>query len=874
MAKTPASYPEPPGYLMRLLRWFCADIYLEEVEGDLFELFQEEVEVYGLKKARRRFFFTAIRYLKPFFFGKKETGLNLTYHLTMLAHYFKISMRSFRRNALYTFINGFGLFLGILVSVLILLWAYDEWQVDRFHPDTDRMYRAYFNGVSEEGEITFTQGSSPYALYKKLMETPGVEDALFFDVRNPAVRKFEDKLLKEGGAWATPSLFKLFDFPMLMGGVENTVGHDQSIFLSEDLAHRIYGGSLSDTLIGSTLLMNDETNYKVAGIFKNIGKNSSFHFDYIINAHFLKMAIGGGWEDNWGAKQATVIAKLYEGTSAEKVEDLINPYYATTDGYGIGGEALMLFPFEKNYLWTKFEQGKAISGRIQYVRIFIGAGIFLLLIACINFINLSTAQATRRGKEVGVRKTVGALNQNLIRQFLTEAGLLIFLVLMAVMICVGVCVPELNAVSNKAISINWTSPIFIIGMIAFGLTLTLLSGLYPAFVLARFKPTSVLKGQVSMRVRKDYLRRMLVVFQFVLSGILIISTLTVRNQLHLIQHENLGLDRNNVISMGLNGPVYEHFEVIRDRLFQYGDVAEIARTSGPPVDLDWIGTRYTWEGQIPDDNNYFYLLNTEDSFDDVFQIEMKEGRFFDRDIQSDADGIVINEKALDFIQMEDPVGKPIRDINGDSWTILGIAKNFNFRSIHNEIEPLIMHYRPTRTGLMYLKVKDGRTTEVIAQLRTLWKEVVPGYPLEFEFVDDAYAKLYEGELLVGKISYFFAAIAIIVSCLGLFGLVTFIALQKTKEIGIRKVLGASVANIVVLLSRNFLQLVLLSLLLAIPVSWYLLNGWLENFAFRVDLGWPIFVLAALMAILVALFTVSFQAIRAALANPVQALRSE
>lgn len=284
--------------------------------------------------------------------------------------------------------------------------------------------------------------------------------------------------------------------------------------------------------------------------------------------------------------------------------------------------------------------------------------------------------------------------------------------------------------------------------------------------------------------------------------------------------------------------------------------------------------RYSWEGQQPDDGNYFYLLNTEDGFEEVFQIELKEGRFFDENIQSDRNGIVINEKALDFIQIEEPVGKTIQDERGNSWTIVGIAKNFNFRSIHNEIDPLIMRCIPEQTGLMYLKVKDGRTQDVIAQLRTIWKEVLPGYPLEFEFMDDAYAKLYQGELLVGKLSYFFAAIAIIVSCLGLFGLVTFIALQKTKEIGIRKVLGASIASIVVLLSKNFLQLVLISLVLAIPIAWYFLNGWLENFAFRVRLDWTLFLFATMVAISVALITVSFQAIRAALANPVEALRSE
>lgn len=372
MTQPPDSYPDPPAHMMRLLRWFCADIYLEEVEGDLLELFQEEVEEYGIKRARRRFFFTGLRYLKPFFFGKKETGLPLTHHLTLFAHYIKLALRNFRRNALYTFINGFGLFLGVLVSILMLLWAYDEWNVDRFHPDSERLYRAYFNGVSEEGEITFTQGSSPFALYKKLLETPGVEDAVFFDERSPRVIKFGEKLLKEAGGWATPSLFKVFNFPMLMGGVENASGSDESIFISEDLAHRIYGNLLADTLIGSTLVIDDEKGFRLAGIFKNVGKNSSMSFDYLVNANFLKKARGEGWEDNWGAKQATVFAKLFEGTTADQIEDAINPYYATTSGYGIGGEAMMLFPFEDNYLWSKFEQGKAISGRIQYVQIFLG----------------------------------------------------------------------------------------------------------------------------------------------------------------------------------------------------------------------------------------------------------------------------------------------------------------------------------------------------------------------------------------------------------------------------------------------------------------------------------------------------------------------
>lgn len=867
-------YTDPPERVLKLLRWFCDEVYLEEVEGDLYELFQEEIEIYGLKKAQNRFLWIAIRYMKPFFFGKKGLFFNFDYHLTMFKHYFKISFRSFGRNALFTFINGFGLLLGILVGIVMLFWAQDELKVDKFHPDSERIQRVYFNGVSPEGEITFTQGASPYALFTKLKETAGVEEVVLYDDRGSRLIKFDEKILKEKGAWSTPSLFKMFDFPMIKGGPETTVNDNKTLFISEDLANRLYGEQWPDTLIGSSIRVNDDTDYILAGIFENVGKNSNFHFDYIFNAHFLTVARGRGWAENWGAKNSTVFVKLFEGTDPDGIEDVINPYYATTDGYGVGGEEMMLFPFEKDYLWTKFEQGVAVSGRIQYVRIFFGAALFLILIACINFINLSTAQAAKRAKEVGVRKTVGAASSNLVGQFLTETGILIFMVLILALGLAHLLLPSLNNISDKAIRIPWLDPSFLLSIIGSGLLLTVVAGLYPAFVLSRFRPAKVLKGYMGRKVNGDYLRKSLVIFQFVLSGILIIATITVQSQLNLIQHENLGLDRDNVISLTMNDPIYEKFDIIKEKLEQYGGTEQIVRTAGSPIDVDWIGTRYTWEGQAPDDGNYFYLMNTEAGFEKVFNIEMAEGRFFDENIQSDEQGIVINEKALDFIQMEDPVGKSILDEEGEQWTILGIAKDFNFRSIHNEIEPLMLRCLPEYTGSMYIKIKDGQTTDVIAQLKSIWAELIPGFPLEFEFIDETYASMYEGERLVGKLAYIFAAIAIIISCLGLFGLVTFIALQKTKEIGIRKVLGASVASIVGLLSKNFIQMVFFSFLIAAPLAWYLMNAWLENFAFRVNLEWPVFLLAGVVAIAVALLTVGFQAIRAALANPVKALRSE
>ena len=792
----------------------------------------------------------------------------------MFRNYLKIALRNFSRNPLYTFINSLGLVLGLTCSLLILLWVNFERTVDRFHPDGDRLYRAYFNGVSDAGEITFTQGAAPYALYTLLNEYEGVENAAFFEDGEEVMMQYEDNILKADGAWGSTSVFEVFDFPMIIGGLEVAEQELFTAFISDELARKLIGDDWQEKSIGAGVKINDQNTITIAGVYKKMGKNSSLQFDFLANAA-AKAEARPGWAHSWSVKGATVYARLAPGVLPESVADYVNPIYEQTDGYGVGGEAMMLFPFEDNYLWTKFEQGIATGGRIQYLRIFSGAAIFLILIACVNFINLSTAQSASRAKEVGIRKTVGAFQTNLILQFLLETGVLVLIALTTALGLTHYLLPYMNDFTQLVIRIPWEQLSFWASILALAVTLTLTAGLYPAFVLSVFKPAKVLKSGPVTNRSNTLLRKSLVVFQFSLSAILIISTITVHRQLDLIQNDHLGLDRENVLSLEMPAAVKAKYEVLKEKLLSDPGVATVLRTTHTPVNIQWINVGFEWEGKQENQSNYFYMLNTEAGFAGAFDIEMVDGRFFDPDIRSDTAAVVLNETGAAQLGLNAPVGKTIRSTDMNyPYRIVGVAKDFPFASLHNKIEPLMIRYAPEDTYMMLVKLKAGSTTAGVDHLKKAWSEVFPNYPLDFEFLDDTFNSMYRGEVIIGRLAYLFATIAIVVSCLGLFGLITFVASQKTKEIGIRKVLGASVASIVRLLSQGFLRLVFISLLIATPIAWYFMKLWLQNFAFQIDLGWWIFALAALIVMFISLLTVSYQSLQAALVNPARSLKTE
>ncbi len=876
MAKPSRSHdnPQPPQWADRFLEWYCADELLPEIQGDLHEAFLDRLEDQGLLMARLLFIKEVLLFFRPSSFERSRQNKNMSGMMGLSKNVLKVTLRNFTRNSRFNLINGFGLILGLTCSLLILLWVHFERSVDNFHPESEQIYRAYFNGVSEAGEVTFTQGASPFALYTLLHDFDGVSNAVVYASEERLIN-YGEVTYRSEGAMASSSLFEVFDFPMLIGNVDNAISNHQTIFVSQTLAQKLLGDKWADQAVGTTIRIDDGDDLTIAGVFAEIPGNSSLQFDFVINIEMIAEQ-RPEWAQHWGYKGSTVFAKINQSVDPKSIEDLINPIYEKSAGYGVGGDEVMFFPFAKNYLWTQFEQGVASGGRIQYVRIFSGAALFLILIACINFINLSTAQSARRAKEVAIRKTAGADRITLIFQFLFETGLLVFAALVISLLLTFLLLPELGHLTGAEIAFPATDPIFWLAILALGITLTCVAGFYPAFVLAKYLPSKVLKGTAISSSTNPLLRKALVVFQFTLSAILIISTITVQNQLNLIQFENLGLDRSNVLLIDMPEPVRQQFPVLRDKLLQNSGISAVLRCSDPPTNVDWINVGYDWEGRPEDQSNYFYMLNTEAQFKDVFGIKMTEGRFFDDRIPTDTAGLVMNETALAQMGLENPIGKLMTEPGKEKrvFRILGIMEDFNFKSLHQDIEPLIIKYVPHRTSDILIKTAPGETLAAIAQLTKSWREIYPDLPLDYEFLDDSYKALYEREMIVGKLAYIFACIAILISCLGLFGLISFVALQKTKEIGIRKVLGASVRSIIGLLSRDFIKLITISVLIAAPLSYILMAQWLRNFAFSAGVQWWVYVLAGVIAICLALVTISVESLKAAMASPVDSLNSD
>ncbi len=862
---------QPPQWAINFLLWFCREDLAEAVLGDLEEIYWRTYQRHGKRLADSLFVWHIILFFQPFALKKRTSHLIYT---AMFQHNVKIAYRHFISHPFYFLVNIIGLIIGLSCSLILILIIRDEMQMDQFHEYGDHIYRAYFYGFDESGEISYTQGASPYPLYTTLKELDGVEDAVFMDDDFEITLEHEGEIYKEEACWATPTMFNVFSVTLIEGDISTTEENPQSIFVSESAAEKWVGKNWPGNTVGKTVKIDEEFDVLIAGVYEDIGTNSSFRPNILLNAHALPLLRGEDWAGNWGNKGMIVYAQLVEGVNPKDVEAQLDAIYKDKPGYGVGGEAIMLFPFEKNYLWTRFEKNIAIGGRIEYLRIFLGAAIFLLIISCINFINLATAQASSRAKEVGVRKTVGASKGSLFSQFLTETGMLVIISLGVSLLATAYLLPNINELTEKSIIVPISEPSFLLMLLGLGIGLTLLAGLYPSFILTLYQPVKVLKNNLRLRFGYQRIRKGLVVFQFVLSAFLIISTFIFQRQIQFIKYQNLGLNRNNVIHFSFPDPYIEKYAVIKEKLEADPKVSRVISSTSLPTNIGWIVTDYEWEGRDPENGGYFYMLLTDFGFDKMFEIDMKEGRFFDERIGSDSSGIVINEKALDFIQMDDPVGKTIYSNEGELLTILGVMKNFPFKPIRHEIEPLMIRINSGSSYNVLVKSQPEATAETIELLQKTWEEVIPNYPLEYFFLDESYEQMYRAETLLGLLAWYLSGIAILISCLGLFGLATFTAAKKTKEIGIRKVLGATVMSIVGLLSKDFVKLIIIGLFIAIPLSWVAMNFWLENYAYRVNIEWWIFLVAGVLLVAIGCLTVSFLSLRAAWANPIDSLRDE
>ncbi len=785
----------------------------------------------------------------------------------MLYNYLKIAIRNLLRHKAFSFINIAGLALGMTCSILLMLWVQDEISYNRFHKNGPQLYRIMAN--LNWGEIQTGQNTPQplaEALRKEIPEITHVVQMVDGDLS--VVLEANGKKNKEiKGRFLDPELFQMFSFPLVEGDPKTALASPDGLVLSQSLARKYFG---NQAVLGKIINISGQGTCRVTGVMQDIPRNSSLQFDFALPLQvFVKK---NDWIKSWGNFNLTTFLQLRPDADFAKVDAQIRKYMP--QNHPEQKADLFLQPFSEIHLYA-YKAGQQDGGRIVYVRLFTLVAVFILLIACINFMNLATARSSKRSKEVGIRKVIGAARSLLVGQFLGEAMLTALMAVLFALALVMLLLPTFNQLTGKAIILDYSNPVFLLSLLIITVLTGLIAGSYPALFLSALEPVKVLKGSPKFGFKSLLFRKGLVVFQFTLSLILMVGTVVIHRQINFIQNRNLGFDRENVISISLEGNLNKNIKAFKTEVLQTPGIKRVTTTSDLPLsiynsssDLQWPGKSEKEAASVSGvyvDYDYFQTMN----------VRMKEGRAFSRDFASDSDAYIVNEAAANMMGMKKPVGQTVFFWNGKG-KIVGVVQNFHSQSLHEPIKALIMLPlpKPRGEGVILVRTEPGKTKEALASLEKATRKFNPGFPFEYHFLDELFEEQYKSEITIGKLINYFAGLAIFISCLGLFGLALFTAEQRTKEIGIRKVLGASVANIVALLSKDFLKLVLLANVIAWPIAWWAMHNWLQNYAYKAELGWWIFVLAGLATLLIALFTVSLQAVRSAVANPVTSLRSE
>jgi putative ABC transport system permease protein len=788
----------------------------------------------------------------------------------MLTNYLKIAWRNLTRNKSFSAINILGLGLGMACSLFIYLWVQDERSYDTFLPDSDRLYKVIIHNKDKSGSIAGSMDATPGRLAEALkQEIPEVTQASTVVWDYKQLVTIGQKIGKENGRYAGPDFFTLFGFPLLQGNPGNVLSAPNNIVISEKMAQAYFG---RENPIGKTIRIDDKRDYMVTGVAANVPGNSSIKFDFVLP--IANCFVDNPWMiagfDHYGPP---TYVRLRSDASLAGVNAKIQDFLHHKDPT-VKDKAMVLQPYRDMYLYSKFTKGIADGGRIEYVRLFSIVALFIVLIACVNFMNLATARSVKRAKEVGVRKVVGAVKSLLFGQFMAEAILTTLLSVIVALILGLALMPVFNTLTEKSLSIPFANPQFLVTILGFTLLTGFIAGSYPALVLSSMSPITVLKGSLKFKPGASLLRRGLVIFQFTLSIALIVCTAIVFRQMKYIQTKNLGLDRENVIYVPLEGTLSSKYDAFKQEIMQAGFVQHMTRASTMPTNIGMATDGISWPGKAADDKTGLWQLEASYDFTKTMKIPLVAGRDFSPAFGTDSANILINEAATKVMNLKNPVGQPIT-YNGRKGTIIGLMKDFHIHSLHDKIAPLMVNFQSASSfGLAIVKTKPGKTKEVLASLERSWKKLNPKYPFDYRFADEEFNRQYHSETLVSELANVFAFLAIFISCLGLFGLATFTAEQRTKEIGVRKVLGASVAGIVTLLSRDFLKPVVIAIVLATPLAWYAMSQWLLGFAYKIDMEWWVFALAGMLAVVIAILTVSFQSIKAALMNPVKSLRSE
>ncbi|MDJ1500805.1 ABC transporter permease [Xanthocytophaga agilis] len=859
----------PPRWLDWLLERFCAPHLWEEVQGDLHERFYLRIKRTSKTKANWLYFRDSLSYLRPSVF--KHHYSPQPSFADMIRNYLTIAWRNLLKNKAFSSINIAGLALGMTCTLLIMFWIQDEYSVDAFHIHKNQLYRIYerqfFSGKAQG--VIWTQGPLAEELKK---EIPEIEMATAFSWTNYQAFTVGNKTNKQGINTAGPDFFKMFSFPLLQGNVETALKDVNNLAISRKMAEAFFGSP--EAAIGKTIRYDNRKNLIITAVFENIPQNSTLQFDCLRS--WESYVQDNEWAKGWDSNDPLTFFMLRADADPAKVEAKLKHF---TDKYipdpnKTFRTELGIQPFHEYYLNSNFENAQVAGGRIKYIHLFTIVAVFILLIACINFMNLATARSAKRAKEVGVRKAIGAIRSALTRQFLSEAMLLTILAVGLSLLLVFVLLPFFNSLTNKHMTIPITNISFW-GIVA-GMTFItgLLAGSYPAFFLSSLNPVNVLKGTLKFTSGSLWFRKGLVVFQFALSTILIIGMIIIYRQIEYVQTKNLGYSRENLIYFPLEGNLDKDYGILKEQLSQISGVKQVSHITESPASLNWGTDGISWPGSDPTNRVRFTPVGVGYDFVETMNLKMKEGRDFSKKFATDSTGFLINESALKAIGYKNPVGKFLNWGNHQG-KIIGVIKDFHFQSLHTPIRPLIAYLRNQhREGSIMVRIETGNTQRTLSEIETVCKKLNPEYPFTYYFTDQEYARQYQSEQVISRLSNYFAGLAIFIACLGLFGLASFSAEQRAKEIGIRKIVGASVGQIVLLFSADFLKLIVVAMLIAVPVAWYAVNEWLQGFAYRTEISWWIFVLAGIVTLVITILTISFQSIKAALQNPVKSLRTE
>ncbi|MEO7988422.1 MAG: ABC transporter permease [Chryseolinea sp.] len=865
-----------PKWMLKFLKWFCPEHLYEEIEGDLIQKFNRDVKAFGDSSAKRRLVLNSIRFFRPGIILRNKYVLT-PMPFYMLANYFKIALRIMLRNKGYSAINIFGLAFGMTGAILLGLWISREFSYDQFHADKERIYKAW-NRTKAQGEWQCWD-ITPRVLAPTLVsDFSSVESAVSLSYYNDSYlfSVGDVHIMKNNASFADPEFLTMFSFPLIKGDAKKALGNANSIVLTEGFAHKLFGDKEA---FGESLTISQaeyDIPFTVTGILKDLPSNTDFHFEFLIPWQFIESNYGKDTE--WNNNSVSSYVKIKEGISFETLNREIKDI-KKKNTKGSDETEIFLYPITKMHLYSRFENGVAVGGRIEIMRMLGILGVCLVVIACINFINLSTARAARRSKEVAVRKVTGAFRYSLIVQFLCESVLVAFGAGVISLFAVYLALPFFNTLVQQQLELNFSDYAFWVFAVAAIVFIGLMAGSYPAFYLSSFQPVRILKGVPIVSNSRNVFRSLLVIFQFGFALTLITSTVVIYQQTAYLQNRESGYAKNNLVYQLMTGDLIKNFQAYKNELIESGVAVSVTRTSSPITERLSNTSGMKWNGKDPENKSEVERFYVDENISATAGVKILKGRDMNLGkYPSDSTAVLLNESAVNMMGFKEPLGEIIED-NGIPWHVVGVVQDFILTSPYKKVEPIVLLGSKGGDngmfGVIHIRLNPEQTTKMnLATIAKAFSKYNPDYPFEYHFVDVEYARKFANVKATLTITSLFSGIAIFIGCLGLLGLSTYMIEARVKEIGIRKVMGGSVFNIIRLLSGHSLKPIVWGILIFSPGAWWAMNWWLQSFEYRISFSVWVIVAAAASILLLALLTITLQIYKAARVNPIKSLRTE